>query len=36
MPGDVKVETRKEAFTAEVAKKDVSLKAEDLSKFIKV
>lgn len=36
MPGDVKVETRKESFTAEVAKKDVSLKAEDLSKFIKV
>ncbi len=35
MPGDVETETRKESAVAELAKKDVKLKAEDLSKYIK-
>ena len=35
MPGDVKVKTVKESSVGEVTKKDVKLKAEDLSKYLK-
>lgn len=36
VPGDVEIETKKQLIVAEVAQKDISLKAQDLAKFTKI